>query len=89
MFRLWGKIWKDNRIIKQMEVLRPEEDTRTHKVFHGLEEIVVAFELTPPIWMDKTVRDFKQFRKARFDQDCFIQEIDFDYLEIEILEEDV
>ena len=32
--------------------------------------------------------DFKKYRKARFSQDCFIESIDFDYLEIQILEED-
>lgn len=88
MFRLWAKIYKDNHILRQVEIKNEKVDTRTHKVFGALEEVVAQFDLTPPIWLDKTVNDFKQFSKARFDQDCFINEIDFDYLEIEILEED-
>ena len=50
MFRLWGKIWKDNHLL--------------------------------------TVRHFKKHGKARFYQDNFIEQIDFDYLEIQVIEED-
>ena len=52
MFRLWGKIWKDNRLLKDTVICDDSEDTRTQ---HG---------------------------KARFYQDNFIEQIDFDYLEI-------
>jgi len=50
MFRLWGKIWKSNHLIK---------DT-----------------------------DFKRHSKTRFYQDSFIEQIEFDYLEIQVIEED-
>ena len=39
MFRLWGKIWKDNRLLRDTVVEDDREDTRTHKIFKGLEEI--------------------------------------------------
>ena len=39
MFRLWGKIWKDNHMIKDTVICNDEQDTRTHKVFKALEEI--------------------------------------------------
>ncbi len=64
------------------------EDTRTHKVFHGLDEICREFDLARPIWLDKTVSDFQRHSKARFYQDSFIEEVPFDYLEIQILKED-
>ena len=35
-----------------------------------------------------TVRHFKKHGKARFYQDNFIEQIDFDYLEIQVIEED-
>ena len=38
MFRLWGKIWKDNHMIKDTVICNDEQDTRTHKVFKALEE---------------------------------------------------
>ena len=64
------------------------DDTRTHKIFHGLEEICYQMDLGNPIWLDATVRDFKKHDKARFYQDNFIEHIEFDYLEIQVIEED-
>lgn len=64
------------------------EDTRTHKVFRALDKICLQFDLSKPIWLDKTVAEFKRHRKARFTRDNFIDSIDFDYLEIQIIEED-
>ena len=40
MFRLWGKIWKDNRMIKDTVICDDSKDTRTHKIFHALQEII-------------------------------------------------
>lgn len=63
-------------------------DTRTHKVFHALDEVCLRFDLSAPIWLDKTITEFKRHRKARFTQDNFIETINFDYLEIQVIEED-
>lgn len=35
MFRLWGKIWKDNRMEKDTVYEEESDDTRTHKIFRG------------------------------------------------------
>ncbi len=86
--RIWFKEWCDNRLIKDYEVRDDSEDTRTHKIFHALEEACYHLDLSKPIWFDKTVAEFKKYGKARFQKDNFVEEIDFDYLEIHILEED-
>ncbi len=86
--RLWGKIWKDNHLVDDITITDDSDDTRTHKVFRGLEEICYTFDLGKPIWLDATIEEFKRRAKARFYQDNFIEEIDFDYLELQILEED-
>ena len=77
MFRLWGKIWKDNRMLQDTVVCDDSDDTRTHKIFHGLEEICYQMDLGNPIWLDATVRDFKKHDKARFYQDNFCHTIFF------------
>ncbi|MCI5711795.1 MAG: hypothetical protein PUB46_00680 [Lachnospiraceae bacterium] len=87
MFRLWAKEFKDNRMIKDMVVCDESEDTRTHKVFHALDEVCYAFDLGKPIWLNKTIEEFKRHAKARFYQDNFVEEIEFDYLEIHVIEE--
>lgn len=87
MFRLWGKIYKENRLIMDTVIFDSSDDTRTHKIFHALESICYEFDLSKPIWLDSTIRDFQKHDKARFYQDNFIDSIDFDYLEIQIIEE--
>lgn len=88
MFRLWAKEFKDNRMIKDTVIEDARSETRTHKVFDALEEVCLRFDLGKPIWLEVTVSDFKRHSKARFSQDNFIEEIDFDYLEIHVIEED-
>ena len=98
MFRLWAKEFKENRMLKDIVIEDNRDDTRTHKIFHALEEICLQFDLGKPIWLEATVSDFKRDRKStrlnsshsktRFTQDNFIEEIEFDYLEIQIIEED-
>ena len=65
-----------------------QDMTRTKKVFSAIDEICYAFDLSKPIWLDVTVADFKRHDKTRFTKDNFIDTIEFDYLEIEVIEED-
>ena len=88
MFRMWAKIFKDNRMIRDMTICDDREETRTHKVFDALDEVCREFDLGKPIWLDQTIVDFRRHAKARFFQDSFIETVDFDYLEIQVLEED-
>lgn len=88
MFRLWAKIFKENRMLKDTLICDDGEDTRTHKVFRAIEAICYEFDLGKPIWLDTTVKTFKKHSKVRFTQDNFVEDIPFDYLEIHIIEED-
>lgn len=87
MFRLWGKEFKDNKMLKDTVIENPSVDTRTHKVFHALDEICYEFDLSKPIWLDSNIEEFKRLAKTRFTQDNFVDSIDFDYLEIHVIEE--
>lgn len=88
MFRLWGKTWKQNRLLTDTVICDDSEDTRTHKVLRSLEQICYEFDLSKPIWLDSSIEEFRRHSKVRFYQDSFIDSIDFDYLEIEVIEED-
>lgn len=88
MFRLWAKLFKENRMLKDTVVEDKSADTRTHKIFHALDEICYRFDLGSPLWLDSTIADFKRHDKVRFTQDNFIEAIDFDYMEIQVIEED-
>ena len=52
MFRLWGKIWTDNHMMKDTVICNDTDDTRTHKIFQSLEEICYLWDLSKPIWLD-------------------------------------
>ncbi len=88
MFRLWAKTFKDNHLLQDTVIEDNSDRTRTHKVFHALDEVCYQFDLGKPIWLDMTVQDFRRHAKARFYQDNFVESIEFDYLEIQIIEED-
>jgi len=88
MFKLWAKIWKDNHILKDYVVENASDDTRTHKVFQALDTVCYEFDLSKPIWLEATKREFKRHSHARFTKHNFVEAIDFDYLEIQMLEED-
>ena len=86
--RIWFKLFKDYRMLADMTVEDDTEDTRTHKIYNALDKACRSFDLGRPLWLESTVRDFKAHAKARFRQDAFIEHIDFDFLEIHVLEED-
>ena len=88
MFRLWARTFKDNHMLRDMVAINDNPTlNRTRKVFSSLEEICLAFDLSQPIWLDSTINDFRRHSKCRFTQDSFVEQIDFDYLEIQVIEE--
>ena len=91
MFRMWGKIWKENRLLQDITICDSapvEEKNRTKKVFDAVEEICYSFDIGKPIWLYVNIREFQKSDKTRFSKDCFIESISFDYLEIQVIEED-
>ena len=89
MFRIWGKLFRENRMLEDMVYENNDPSlNRTKKVFAALHDICMEFDLQEPIWLDKNINEFKRVDKTRFAQDNFIESIDFDYLEIHVIEED-
>ena len=86
--RIWGKIFKDNHMLRDTVIEDERNDTRTHKIFAALDEICYEFDLGKPIWLEANVNEFKRHAKTRFTQDSFIEQIDFDFLEMQVIEED-
>ncbi|MBQ6362333.1 MAG: hypothetical protein IJJ25_14450 [Lachnospiraceae bacterium] len=89
MFRLWAKEWKENHMLKDTVIEVPGNDNRTKKVFSGLELACHEFDLPVPIWLASNIRDFQRTAKTRFTKDSFTEEIPFDALEIQVIEEDM
>lgn len=88
MFRMWGKLWKNNRMIQDTIICMPDYSmSRTAMVFQALDNICYEFDLSKPIWLDANISEFKRLDKTRFSQDNFIEHIDFDFLEVHVVEE--
>lgn len=89
MFRMWAKIFKENRMIKDLTISNNASDlTRTQKILQGLDEVCIEFDLGKPIWLEANKSEFKQYDRVRFRQENFIEAIDFDFLELHVIEED-
>ena len=89
MFRLCGKIILSGKMIKNMTIENIDSSlNRTKKIFNAIDEICYTYDLSRPIWLDKNIKEFKKSNKTRFTKDNFIDEIDFDSLDIEVIEED-
>ncbi len=86
--KIWFKEWKNSRMLKDVMIEDHTDDTRTHKVFNAVKEAAYQLDIGTPIWLDAAVDSFKRHAKARFTQDAFIEPVEFDFLEIEVLEED-
>lgn len=86
MNTLWGKLIKKSKTIKNHVIEIDEIDVnRKSKIEHALADMCVAFDLERPMWLSDNEKDFNQFNKTSFSQMHFIEEIDFDRLEIELI----
>ena len=89
MFRLWAKIIVSGKIVKNMTIENPDSSlNRTKKIFSALDEVCYAYDLSKPLWLDKNIREFKKNSRTRFTKDNFVDEIEFDSLDIDVIEED-
>ena len=89
MFRLWAKEFKDNRLLKDITISDMAEDKRrTKKVFDAVDEVCYEFDLSRPVWLEKNINEFKRRDKTRFYKDNFIESVEFDFIEIQVIEED-
>lgn len=89
MFRLWGKLFQNNHLLADAVAVNDDPSlTRTKKIFAAIDELCHTFDLSRPIWLDANIEEFQRTSKTRFRQDNFIDSIDFDFLEIQVIQED-
>lgn len=86
--RIWFKVFQDNHLLMDTTIENCSDDSRTHKVLDALAECCYTFNLSQPIWLESTIKDFQRHARARFTPDAFVEEVDFDFLEIHVIEED-
>lgn len=83
MPRLWARIIQQNRIQRQATWACRYED-----VDDALTELCREFDIPRPMWLQKHRREYAEFRRTRFLPEHFIEDVSFQRLEIEYLDDD-
>ena len=86
--RIWFKMMEGTNLLKDTTITDESEETRPHQTFTAIERVCYEFDLGKPIWLDANVNEFKRHAKTRFGRDNFVESIEFDYLEMHVIEED-
>jgi hypothetical protein len=88
MLRLWGKIIKSNKIKVNIEAACDENIEFQQQLKKCIIEICNTFDIQKPYWLPKNLEEFNRRGKTSFNQDNFIEEIEFDRFEIEVIDEE-
>lgn len=83
MARLWARIIVKHRIDRQATAPCTPDGA-----VDALIELCRDFDIPSPIWLNKHEREFEAFRHTAFLPEHFMEEVEFQKLEIEYLEDD-
>lgn len=83
MARLWAKIIRNHRIYRQATA-----ECAWGDVDDALTELCRDFDIPKPLWLEKHGREFDSFRRTVFLPEHFMEEVPFQRLEIEFLDDD-
>ncbi len=82
MNKLWVKANRRHKIIKNIDA--PCEWGKQKDV---LREMLRELDYPCPMWLDKHEKEFETFRRTIFRPDHFIEDVPFDELEVEFLDD--
>ena len=82
MPRIWIRIIKHHRIAQQTTVPCTWETAQ-----QDFNEALHTLDIARPLWLNKHDNEFESFRRTAFLPEHFVEEINFDRLEIEFLDD--
>lgn len=88
MLRIWGKLIKDNKIIKDKVVELVVKNTYQEALKEAVTEICKEFDIAKPYWLNHNLEEYNNRSKTSFDENNFIEEIEFNKFEIEELDDE-
>jgi tRNA G26 N,N-dimethylase Trm1 len=88
MYKLWAKEIKKNHIINSIVIKNKENIDSSKKMDKCLKEICKELDISVPVWLKKHGMEFSQFKYVTFYPQDFIDEVDFDKLEVELIDSD-
>ncbi len=84
MFRIWGKVVKDGKIIKQVTYESADKFSYS-SFFSYLADICEALDIATPVLMKTHIFNYAKFNTVRFIPRDFAEPVDFDKLILENL----
>lgn len=87
MDRFWAKLIKNNRTVESSDIEGLSTYSSDENMKYCLEKVCDIFDLSIPILLPKHNREWEEFKKVTFFKDDFIDDIDFDKFEFEIIKE--
>ncbi len=85
MLTLWGKLIKNGKTLRS-DTCSSAKDDLSSAILECLEYFAKAFDIEAPMWHSAHTKQLGLFHKATFKPDDFIDRVDFDRFEIQILD---
>lgn len=83
MLKLWGKVIKNNKIIKDEVVTADLGGTYQENLKACLTDMCYNLDISKPYWLPYNLEEYNKRSKTTFTRHNFIEEIDFDKFVIE------
>ena len=87
MIRLWGKLYTDHKIVKQMTLNTRAEKMDYSLFFDYISEIAHSLDAPSPIVIKTHIFNFAKFNFVKFTESDFVESINFDYMVVELIKE--
>ena len=82
MFRIWAKVMKKDKILKQC-VLEKDGEIDYSEFFSYLREICETLDIPTPVLIKTHLFNYAKYNNVRFREGDFVESIDFDKLVLE------
>lgn len=82
MVKIWGKVIKNERIVKNCVLEIDESNT---SFFDMLKNMCEKLNIPTPVLLDKHVYDFNVFNMSTFKPDDFIESVKFNRLTLQLV----
>lgn len=86
MLKIWAKVMKNNKIIKDEVVTSDIEGSYQENLKACITELCNKLDISKPYWLPTNLEEYNKRSKTTFNQDNFIEEIDFDRFIIQELD---
>ncbi len=87
MYKLWARKISRNKIINSITVKNKDNISNIDKRDKCLKEICQKLDISVPVWLKKHETEFSQFKSVTFYPQDFVDEVDFDKLEVELIDD--